>query len=796
MLVPALGLVSGVWLLQQCGQLPSSTTIIALILFISLVLTFFQRHSVPVFYRQICCFILALLFGMGYASLRAEWRMQDRLDAEWQGKPIQIIGVVASLPQIQPDLVRFKFDVEKVLTPGVHLPSRVALSQYLTTQFAKQAPVKALQVHPGQRWQLSVKLKRVHGLSNPNGRDSEFWALANGIGANGSLLNASHQLKQNLVLRPSYLVHWGREKIAQRMQLVLADSPYLEVLKALSIGDDSNIEADDWQVFLQTGVNHLISISGLHITMIASFFAGLLWMVWRKSARLSLFLPARQAAALLGAVLAFMYALLAGFSVPTQRTVYMLMTIATALMLKREIGLMRVLMIALVVVVMIDPWAVMAPGFWLSFGAVAWFIFALSCRLNQSNWLRAGIRTQWVATIGLLPLTVAMFQQVSLIAPIANILAIPFISLAVVPLTLLGALTPVDAFLHSAHWVMSLTMFVLKSLSALSWSNMHLPPVSPWAVMIAMCGVLILLLPKGFPMRWLGALMLAPLFVNVQPSMPSGAMHASIIDVGQGLAVLVRTSHHQLLYDTGRQLNAHINSGNRVIQPYLHSLGLDKLDMMVVSHHDSDHYGGMESLLIQIPTQQLLASFDLPIEVNRQLGYARKCQQGQSWVWDGVKFEILHPDKDLYLQQAVSDNNLSCVLRVSNNTGSLLLTGDIELAAERRLLQTQPLIKSTLMTIPHHGSKTSSSTALIDAVNPSWAVATTGYMNRYHHPRADIMRRYQQRDIQTFRSDWDGAVLIDFPAEKSAKVKVKAWRTEHARYWQDRESLAENRPTR
>ena len=796
MLWPALGFVSGVWLLQQCAVLPNPIYLFLPSCLLGFILLADHPFPLSSRWRQFCWSLLALLLGFAYASWRADWRMQDELDAQWQGKPIQIIGVVASLPQVQTDLIRFKFDVEKVLTPGVHVPSHIALAQYLNSQFAKQRPVQALQIHPGQRWQFSVRLKRPHGLSNPHGRDSEAWALANGIGATGSLLNVKHHLKQNLVGQPKYLIDRAREKVAQRMQSVLLDAPYQEVLKALSIGDDSNIDAEDWQVFLHSGVNHLISISGLHITMIASFFAGLVWLIWRKSMRLSLLFPARQAAALVGALLALVYALLAGFSVPTQRTVYMLMTIALALMLKREIALSRILLLALLVVVILDPWAVLAPGFCLSFGAVALFIYALGYRLSQSNWLSAGIRTQWVATIGLLPLTIAMFQQVSLISPIANILAIPIISLAVVPLTLLGAMTPIDVFLHAAHWLMRFTMFCLQSLSALSWSNIHLPPVGPFAIGLSVLGVVILLLPKGFPLRWMGVLMLAPLFAMAQPSIPTGAIKASVIDVGQGLAVLVRTRHHQLLYDTGRMVNAQINSGNRVIQPYLHSLGINSLDMMVVSHHDSDHYGGMESLLMQIPTNQLLASFDLPIDVNRQLGFSQRCVQGQSWFWDGVKFEVLYPDEDLYHQAEVSDNNRSCVLRVSNACGSLLLTGDIELQAEQRLLESQQKIQSTLMTIPHHGSKTSSSQALIDAVKPRCAIATVGYMNRYHHPRADIMQRYQRAGVHYFRSDWDGAVLIDFPANPSAEPAVKAWRSSHARYWQDRESLAENRLTR
>jgi competence protein ComEC len=319
--------------------------------------------------------------------------------------------------------------------------------------------------------------------------------------------------------------------------------------------------------------------------------------------------------------------------------------------------------------------------------AVVWggrFVYALSYRLAEPNWLRAGLRTQWVATLGLLPLTVYLFQQTSLVSPLANAVAIPVISLAVVPLTLLGAVLPIDAALHAAHWLMQLTMTCLQALSALDFSVWHFASPQPWQALVAMAGVLVLLLPRGFPIRWLGGLMLLTLLVPVPSALPYGAMQVAVLDVGQGLAVLVNTAQHHLLYDTGRVIVRDINSGNRVIQPYLFSTGVNQLDMMVVSHHDSDHYGGMESLLQRIPTQQLLTSFDLPIDVSRKLQQQLYCQQGQTWQWDGVRFEVLYPNAEMY-QSEVSDNNKSCVIKVTAKSGAMLLTGDIEALAEQRL---------------------------------------------------------------------------------------------------------------
>jgi competence protein ComEC len=368
MLAAALGFVVGVWLLQQFPVLPSVYFLLIPLGFVLLL------WRCPCARRAYVYAIFALMLGIAYASLRAEWRLQDSLDARWQGRPISIIGVVASLPQYQTDAIRFEFDVERTLTTGVKVPSHIALTQYLQSQFSPQSHITPLAIHAGQRWQLSVKLKRPHGVLNPFGRDTEAWAIAHNIGANGSLLNVTQKRLKDFVWRPSYMVHACRERIAHRMQQVLPQQPYLDVLKALSIGDDSGIEGEDWQVFLNTGVNHLMSISGLHITMLAAFAAWLTWHIWRRSPRLLLRFPARKASAISGALVALAYAFLAGFSVPSQRTVYMLLCFALAMLYGRQISLTRILIYALLVVVVFDPWAPISPGFWLSFGAVGLFM--------------------------------------------------------------------------------------------------------------------------------------------------------------------------------------------------------------------------------------------------------------------------------------------------------------------------------------------------------------------------------------------------------------------------------------
>jgi competence protein ComEC len=671
--------------------------------------------------------------------------------------------------------------------------------------------IKPLPIHAGQRWLLTVKLKRPHGLSNPASRDSEAWAVMHDIGASGSLLNGGHQLQQSLVYRPSYLILRLREQISQRIQQVLKGKANVPVLQALAVGDDGGIDSDDWQTFRQTGVNHLISISGLHITMLAGLLAYLVWQAWRRSARLCLWLPARVAAAITGFVVAWGYALLAGFSVPTQRTVYMLLCFALALISARQISMMRVLFIAALLVVTLDPWALMMPGFYLSFMAVALFIFALSQRLGSPPWLSAAIRTQWVATLGLLPLLVLMFQQISLISPLANAMAIPVISLLVVPLTLIGALLGIDSALHLAQALMQITMDCLQALAALPNAVMNGGQASWLNIALGIMGVLVLLLPRGFPLRSLGVLMLAamlygwPAIFNSDTlngkTLKWGQWNAIVFDVGQGLAVMVNTANHHLIFDTGPGIDQQFNSAQRVILPYLQAQGIGQLDTLIVSHQDSDHYGGMETLLSKTPTHTLYTSYPISIDINRQLQYPLRCHQGQSWQLDGVRFEMLYPDSEVQYMPEVTDNNRSSVLKVSSAWGSLLLTGDIEAWAEKRLLQLlemqggegdrlgvsdgqAQILKSDILLIPHHGSKTSSTPAWLDAVQPSKAIATVGYRNRYHHPKAEIMQRYQSRGIASFRSDQDGAILIQ-PSEPTKSPAVSAWRKTHARYWHD-----------
>lgn len=781
MAIQAIIFVLGVWLFQQMSFIPSGFWLLALL---PLIFATYRFISARIFFA----YLLVLALGFAWAGLYASWRLADALPPEWETKEIELVGVVATLPQTIENGTRFSFDVERVLTPNAKVPRHISLAQYVDG-FPETADASGLlKFHAGERWHLRVKLKRPHASMNPHGFDFEAWALERNIRAVGTIRKASgNQRITQFVWRPAYMVEAVREKIQHRISKALKERPYSGVLQALVIGDESGISQEDWQVFLRTGINHLMSISGLHITMLSGMAFALVMALWRRSEKLTLQLPARKAAVIAGVFVALSYALVAGFSVPSQRTVYMLLVFAVALWSNRPVVIGRVLAYALFVVALLDPWAVLAPGFYLSFGAVAIIAYALGGRLGQSHWLLTATRTQWVVTLGLVPLLLLMFQQVSLISPVANAFAIPVVSLLVVPLSLLGAILPIDSALLLAHSLMQILMLALQFLANLPLSTwqQHEPPI--WTFVLALFGLLWMLLPKGFPLRFLGAIFFLPMFF-VMPARPEiGAMQVTVLDVGQGLAVFIRTHQHTLLYDTGPQYNTQTDAGGRILVPYLRAEGVGRLDGLVVSHNDNDHSGGMRSVLSQVAVSWVVSSLPkLPAEFEHVKHLA--CFAGQRWQWDGVQFEMLSPEATSYADEAVKDNNRSCVLRVASASGSILLAGDIERPVEMALAEiSASALKSSVLVVPHHGSRTSSSETWIDAVNPTTAIMTVGYHNRFGHPKADIVERYWRRGIRTYRSDEDGAVLLNF----NEKTKVKsnwteqAWRRTHHRYWHD-----------
>jgi competence protein ComEC len=762
----------GAFLLQNQAELPGWPAIAASGLASVLFILLAMRGKRPLF--RLTAIVGMAVAGFAWAAAFAAVRMAEQLPPALEGRDLVVTGVVSSLPQPFERGVRFELDVESA-DPGV--PPRILLSWYngLTPEeYQAVMPVRA-----GERWRWTVRLKRPRATANPYAYDWEVAALERGIGASGYVRpRGARERLAPMVYRPGYVIERWRESIRSRFEQALPDGRYAGVLVALVVGDQRAIESADWQTFTRTGVGHLMSISGLHVTMIAGLVAWLVLALWRQSERLTLRLPARKAAAAAGLAAAFGYALLAGFAVPAQRTVYMLGVVAVALWLDRAQSSSRVLAVALAIVVLLDPWAVIAPGFWLSFGAVALMLYVAN--LHASHALARWGRTQWAITIGLAPLTLVLFQQVSLVAPLANAIAIPVVSFAVTPLALVAALVPWAPLAQLAHLLMEALMWLLDRLAAAPgavWSQ-HAPV--PWTLVPAALGVAWLLAPRGVPGRFAGLFLLAPMFVVRPPGPPEGTAWVTFLDVGQGLAAVVRTARHTAVYDAGPAYTVDSDAGNRVVVPFLRATGVTSLDAVIVTHNDNDHAGGAPAVMRTLPPAVLLSSLDSVHGAMELAPYRVPCYAGQRWTWDGVTFEMLHPTAASYDQRLRKTNWRSCVLRVTAHGRSVLLTGDIESRDEQALVAARGHLGADVLLVPHHGSLTSSTPDFVRAVGPRLAIVTAGYRNRFGHPREEVLQRYRAEGIGIERTDRSGALTVALEADG---IEVSRYRDAVPRYW-------------
>lgn len=801
--------VIGVALLQQQANLyaPSiciltfCACLVGLILFIV-----FWRRELHGLARKICVVALFLVSGFSYASLYAHYALQNQLPAALEVQDITMIGVVDSLPQQLEQGVRFQFSVERVISEAVafqDFPKKISLGWYSprgTSNTDQKKTVEATpEIKPGQRWQLTARLQRPHGNANPYGFDYEVWLLEQGVRATGTVRESDdlpNVKQEDFVSGIGYAIDRVRYALREKIHAALPNNPYTGVIVALVIGDQREIAQSDWKIFNRTGIGHLISISGLHITMISGMFAGLIFALWRRSfftqSQLPLLIPAQKIAAIAGACMALFYVSLAGFGVPAQRTLVMLLVVALAMLSGRAISISAVLFVALGTVVVFDPWAVLWPGFWLSFGAVAVLLYVTNGRTEKSDQttrekmrsiLRNATRTQYAVTVGLIPLSLLLFAQISLVSPIANAVAIPLISFVVTPLALLGTLLPAPMaswVFQLAHWLIVQLVHFLNLLSVESLAIWATPTPSFLVFVLALLGTAWLLAPRGWPHRSLGLVCWLPIICS-SPSAPQmGEMRVTAFDVGQGMAVLVETAHHRVLYDTGPYYSPESDGGSRVILPYLSARGIRALDLMVVSHNDNDHSGGALSLnaALQISTTLTSLKTESPIVFSAK-NHVR-CEARQKWRWDDVEFEMLQPFAVSYESEKWKPNARSCTLKISTKKHSLLLPGDIEAVQEDELLHMTPeKLPSTVLLAPHHGSGTSSTPEFLKAVHPEIAIFQVGYNNRYHHPKPDVFERYENFGIKRLRTDASGALSLYF----GNALTFSEYRKTHARYW-------------
>jgi competence protein ComEC len=758
-----LSFAGGVLVLQLQPELPAAGWIgVGLLLLPGAIWTTFLR--VPV------SFAIGFCWALGMAHLK----LADRLAPELEGRDIEVVGIVAGLPAAGERGLRFEFAPEHA---EAKLPAKILLSWHRSPAYEDQPAIVSAPVHPGERWRFTVRLRRPHGNANPHGFDYEAWLLERGIGATGYVRPRTSPLLLGKRNSLSDRIEIVRESVRDRFKRVLGETPASGILAALAVGDQRAISAEEWRLFNRTGVTHLMSISGLHVTMVSGLAAWLAGWLWRRSAYLMLRLPARKAAAAAAILGALGYALVAGFAVPAQRTFWMVTVVALALWSGRIAAPSRILALALGVVLVFDPWAVLSPGFWLSFGAVALIFFTAD---ESSPIPKQWLRIQWAITVGLAPAVLFLFAQVSVVGPLANAVAIPLVSVVVTPLALLAAVLPWDPLLALAAWLLQWLLQFLEwcaNLPAAAWQQ-HAPPL--WATLLALAGVAWLLAPRGLPWRATGLALLLPAVALPPPAPAPGEAWITTLDVGQGLAVLVRTANRALLYDAGPAFGE-TDSGERIIAPYLRATGIERLDAMVITHNDTDHAGGAASVVGNFEVDALLHSLPAGHPLLALVPGPQRCAAGTSWQWDGVHFAVLHPATAA--ARAKKSNDLSCVLKVTAGGRSMLLTGDVERPAEADLVaRDAAALASDVLLVPHHGSRTSSTPEFLAAVAPSTAVVPVGYRNRFGHPNAEVAERYRAAGIRLWRTDLEGAISVQMA---SGSITTVSERQEKRRYWRD-----------
>ena len=710
------------------------------------------------------------MLAFAWTAFCAAQVLQARLPHALQGRDIVVQGRIVGLPEARSDAQRFELAIEQAAYAGRPL----RLHGLLRLSWFGAAPGLA----PCQRWRLQVRLKRPHGVVNPGGYDAERAAAVAGVIGTGYVRGA--RAAQRLGT-DTPCVDALRARISQRIAAALpADDAATPLLQALAVGDQRGLSEAHWRVLRATGVGHLIAISGLHVGLAGIAGALLVHLLTWLWPRLLLWRPRRVLAAPVALLAAWGYGALAGYGLPTVRTLLMIAVVAWAASRRRSVGITQMLALALLAVLVADPLAILGAGFWLSFAGVALLAYALQPARGWRGWLAELGLAQGVMALALLPLTALLFGQASRAGPLANLIAVPLMGLIIVPLILLAgalllagapggaALTAFSALLMRGQWQL------LQHMAAWPWALAWLPWPGAWAFVPAGIGVLWLLAPRGVPARALGLLLLAPLLWPRSERLAQGAFEAWVLDVGQGSAVLLRTSSRALLYDTGPRYRSGFDLGEATVVPSLHALDVHRLDRLLISHGDADHAGGAAAVLAAYPRPLLQGA-----EPQRSGLPLLPCVRGQHWRWDGVDFEMLHPQLD----DAVSGNESSCVLAVRGSGGTLVLGGDIGARSERRIAEDWRAGRAPLvLLLPHHGSRFSSSAALLAALRPSLALVSAGYRSAYGHPHGDVRARLAASGVALFNTAEAGALHLRVGADGP---RLRALRSVQPRWWRE-----------
>jgi len=784
--------------------LPSVSVLLLLVLLLVIAVTLWRK-------KRLGGLLIAFLLGLLWSLCFAQWRLSSALPAYLEGRDFWVTGRVTGLPQDNARAQQVHFHVEHscfdLLPAQCAIDNRVFRNRHILLNYYGEE-----RLAPGQRWFWRVRLSTPRGFANPGGFDYAGWLFQQGISARGYVRDTAfnHGLEEG-----GAWLSRVRQRVREEMLAALHGRPNKGILVALVLGDREQVSAENWALFTQTGTNHLIVISGLHVGFVAWLcHVQMAWLV-RLVPPLLLRLPAQQWGAVAAGFGAIFYSMLAGFSVPTQRACIMVLVFVAARLLARRLPHSFSFCLALLLVLAANPMSVIGAGFWLSFGAVGTLLFAFHgirrlhhraavhgergtrmLTFDGNRFWKQWARPQWVVFIGMtVPLAVWM-QQVSLLAPVANVLAIPLVSLLIVPLCLLGAML-LFVLQPAGTQVLAAADMLLSGLAAGLHALVGLPLSALWEfhgtslleIFLALVGSVLLLMPRGWPGRWLGAILLLPLAVPSENQPMPGVAQITVLDVGQGQAVLVQTASHALLYDTGPRFSESFDAGAGIIIPLLRSRGVRRLDTVVVSHADNDHAGGLASVLSALPVARVLAgeapeASMLPVPDGSM---AALCIRGQRWQWDDVQFSVLWPPAG----QNNAGNDSSCVLRIEAGGRVMLLTGDIEAGAESALVRADgERLRSTWLVAPHHGSQTSSTIAFLDSVKPRGVIFSAGYRSQFRHPAPAVAARYHSRGIPAWNTALRGALSVCLGASEYCADEPLSWRETRRRWWQPPDSEA------
>lgn len=757
----SLAFLLGILLLQQFSYLPE-TKWLWIITASAILLGWFRIFRLPI------AIALGFAWCLWYVHTQMSWTLPDN----FEGKTLTAEGSIASIPDSSQFLTSFLFSVKTLQLDNQKQPAHGLLR--LTWRNNKTP------LHIGDNWQVKIRLKKVHGTFNPGGFDYEAWALQDGIRANGYVVDREPSI---LISSDWYNnpINRAREFLKNKIEKNLPKSNTSPWITALILGERHGIGEENWEVLRKTGTNHLMAIAGLHIGFMSGFAYALVAWAWRRWSRMALKFPAPHAGAVAALCVALTYSAMAGFSLPTQRACIMLTVFLIILLMRRKIFAWQGWSIALFTVLLLNPLSVLTESFWLSFGAVALIIYGVSGRLAPKGfwWKWGGI--QWVIALGLIPFSFWLFQQCSIVSFLANTIAIPTVGFIIVPLCLIGSFilffsAKLGALvLMLADKVLSILWIVLTWFSHLSWAAWYQAVPNHWILIAACIGTVILLFPSGFPGRYLGLICLLSFLLYQTPTPKKGEVWLTLLDVGQGLSTVVQTQNHMLVFDTGAKFGLSYDMGESVVVPYLRSMGIKRIDMLVISHGDNDHIGGSKAVLNRLQVKQIKTS------VPEKLPSANTsyCLRGERWQWDDVDFKFLYPSADnLHL-----GNDSSCVLRISTGDKHILLTGDIEKFAEKYLVNFElENLPANILIAPHHGSKTSGQTDFLQAVGPEYVLFPIGYRNRYRFPHVSVIEKYDALGVKKFDTAKAGAISFVMSANEKLSEPT-LYRVSHHRYW-------------